>query len=192
MGIATFVKILGLNILAWNFEIFVVWDFSSTYAWCNIWGWRPCMGIMRATQKSWVSKSKVLAHCANKNPFAVLRLECHFCWTLACHMYGTIVWYILPFQSVFFFSKKTWKLFLYSILWGRWVGHYPKEGFSLAKIGYRLERKVEKFTYVGDARTLSTYGPFKNKFPHSVATVRGPLFPKKIILYSLQELFICH
>jgi hypothetical protein len=30
-------------------------------------------------------------HCANKKPFAVLRLECHFCGTLACHMYGTIV-----------------------------------------------------------------------------------------------------
>jgi hypothetical protein len=69
MGIATFVKILGLKILAWNFEIFVVWDFNSTYAWCNIWGWRPCMGIVRATKKSWVSKSKVLAHCANKMIF---------------------------------------------------------------------------------------------------------------------------
>jgi hypothetical protein len=47
-----------------------------------------------------------------------------------------------------------------------------------AKFGYRLERKVEKFTYVWDAGTLSTYGQFKNKFPHNVATM-CPSFPQK-------------
>lgn len=99
MGIATFVK----NIRAqnsclefWNFC--GMRDFNSTDAWCNISGWRPCMGIVRATKKSWVSKSKRFWHIVLiKLSFAVLRLECHFCWTLACHMYGTIVWYILPF-----------------------------------------------------------------------------------------------
>ncbi len=54
------------------------------------------------------------------------------------------------------------------------VGGLAKE--DSAKFGYRLGE--ESRTYVGDARTLSTYGQFKNKFPHNVATV-CPSFPQK-------------
>ncbi len=98
MGIARLLsKILGLKILAWNFEIFVVWEILIVHM---------LGAIYEVGDHVWASWEQPRSH-GFQNPrfwhivlikwsFAVLRLECHFCWTLACHMYGTIVWYILP------------------------------------------------------------------------------------------------
>jgi hypothetical protein len=63
------------------------------------------------------------------------------------------------------------KCFVFSNLWGRWIGDRPKGG--LAKYGYRLERKVEKFRNpatcwwhaITFSKNMATWAFFPQKAP---------------------------
>ncbi len=53
------------------------------------------------------------------------------------------IWWMVPYHEHCWCVHKQVKgtRFLFSVLWGRWVGNHPQE--DLAKFGYRLERTIE-------------------------------------------------
>ncbi len=129
------------------------------------------MGIVRATKKSWVSKSKVLAHCANKMIFCSSQIRMPFLLNpcLSHVWYHSMIYPPLLISVLFYFFKKNLKIiFIFNFV--RQVG-WPlsKRGLSLAKFGYRLERKVEKFR---NPATCQQHGPILSK--KTLCTTHNP------------------
>jgi hypothetical protein len=122
--------------------------------------------ILCEVQDKWW-KTLPVGICENEVYMLVIRMSTHpyIMWSKQC-----------------FFLIQNW--------WSRWVSNHPKEG--VAKFGYRLGRKIEKFSNPATCRQHArTYWLNMVTWAHFFLIMwqQWPIFPKKNHVYHLQPLF---